>query len=78
MSAMNTGTPRNKTAKTRAMADECKSTGASFESRIAEVRQQQRMEGHFDCFGKAESGFCDQEQCAYYPECIDVSRAVLS
>ena len=33
-------------------------------------RQRQRKEGHFDCFGSATNGYCDQFSCKYRTACI--------
>ncbi|WP_461209573.1 hypothetical protein [Desulfocurvus sp. DL9XJH121] len=41
---------------------------------VEEVRQRQIMEGNFDCFGRAQSGFCDQANCFYRQECLDISK----
>ncbi len=43
-------------------------------ARVESVRLMQREEGHFECFGKASSGYCDQEGCKFYDECLSVSR----
>ncbi|MDR3641813.1 MAG: hypothetical protein P4L39_10875 [Humidesulfovibrio sp.] len=42
-------------------------------ARVESVRLAQRSAGHFDCFGRAEQGFCDQGDCAYHAECLSVS-----
>jgi len=42
-------------------------------ARVESVRLAQRTEGHFDCFGRAEQGYCDQGECAYHAECLSVS-----
>jgi hypothetical protein len=46
--------------------------------RVEQVRMKQREEGNFDCFGRAEQGFCDQGECAYHAECLSVSRLLHS
>lgn len=43
-------------------------------ARVESVRLAQRGEGHFDCFGRAGEGYCDQGACAYHAECLSVSR----
>lgn len=47
-------------------------------ARVEAVRLEQRAEGHFDCFGRAGSGYCDQGVCAYHAECLSVSRLLHS
>ena len=47
-------------------------------ARVEAVRLAQRQEGHFDCFGRAVNGFCDQGDCAYHAECLSVSQLVHS
>lgn len=42
-------------------------------ARVESVRMSQRDEGHFDCFGRATQGYCDQGGCAYHAECMSVS-----
>ncbi len=34
------------------------------------IRQIQLAEGNFDCFGRAENGYCDQEQCLFRQDCL--------
>lgn len=43
-------------------------------ARVESVRLTQRSDGHFDCFGRAAQGYCDQGGCAYHVECLSVSR----
>ncbi|MCK8602924.1 hypothetical protein [Desulfoferrobacter suflitae] len=33
------------------------------------IREIQRAEGHFDCFGSAVD-YCDQLSCAFYADCL--------
>lgn len=33
------------------------------------IKEIQRKEGNFDCFGTAED-FCDQQECVFRAECI--------
>lgn len=47
-------------------------------ARVEAVRLEQRGEGHFDCFGRAENGYCDQGGCAFHAECLSVSRLLHS
>lgn len=42
-------------------------------SLVEAVRLLQRIEGNFDCFARAESGFCDQKKCLFYIECMENS-----
>jgi len=42
-------------------------------ARVESVRLSQRTEGHFDCFGRADQGYCDQGECTYHAECLSVS-----
>ena len=42
-------------------------------ARVESVRLSQRAEGHFDCFGRADKGFCDQGVCSYHAECLSIS-----
>jgi hypothetical protein len=41
---------------------------------IESVRMLQRVEGNFDCFARAESGFCNQNECLFYTECLQNSQ----
>ena len=47
-------------------------------ARVEAVRMEQRSEGHFDCFGRAGEGYCDQGACSYHAECLSVSRLLHS
>ncbi len=38
------------------------------------IRDIQRAEGNFDCFAKAISGDCDQENCRWRDDCFTVAR----
>ena len=40
---------------------------------VKNLSMAQRAEGHFDCFGRAGQGYCDQGDCAYHAECLSVS-----
>lgn len=42
--------------------------------KVEEIRMMQRNEGHFDCFGRAEAGYCDQSGCSHYMECMTASQ----
>lgn len=42
-------------------------------ARVDQIRQAQREAGHFDCFGKAGSGYCDQGECLYRDDCLKLS-----
>lgn len=37
------------------------------------IRAIQSAEGNFDCFGRAESGFCDQQGCLFRQDCLRAS-----
>lgn len=52
----------------RAMA---KALGVSSfgKSKIDLIREIQRKEGNFDCYGTA-NGFCDQMECLFRPSCV--------
>ncbi len=41
---------------------------------VKAVRLLQRVEGNFDCFARAGSGFCTQKDCLFYIECLENSR----
>ena len=43
-------------------------------ARVEAVRSEQRRDAHFDCFGRATQGYCDQGGCAHHAECMSVSR----
>ncbi len=43
-------------------------------ARVESARLEQRQSGHFDCFARAMSGFCDQGECMYRDECLAISR----
>ncbi|MEW5768229.1 MAG: Rho termination factor N-terminal domain-containing protein [bacterium] len=34
------------------------------------IRQIQRTEGNFDCFGTATEGRCDQTDCCWQEDCL--------
>ncbi len=46
-------------------------------ARVEAVRMEQCKDGHFDCFGRATEGYCDQGWCIYYDECLSISRLFL-
>lgn len=37
------------------------------------IRAIQEAEGNFPCFGSAYTGYCDQSECVWRPECIPAS-----
>lgn len=39
------------------------------------VREIQRQEGNFDCFGTACGGECDQGECLWREDCFDAAAA---
>jgi hypothetical protein len=65
-------------AKVAAKAPAKKNSREAMLARVEAVRLTQRNEGHFDCFGRAGEGYCDQGECAYHAECISVSRMLHS
>lgn len=42
-------------------------------SKMDLVRAIQAAEGNFDCFGTAESGYCDQTGCRWHADCLEES-----
>ena len=42
-------------------------------TKLQAIRAIQLAEGNFDCFGRAEAGFCDQTDCAFREDCLSVS-----
>jgi len=63
-------------AKVAAKAPARKNSREAMLARVEAVRLAQRNEGHFDCFGRAGEGYCDQGACAYHVECLSVSRMI--
>jgi hypothetical protein len=61
-------------AKPAAKAPARKKSLEAMLARVEAVRLMQREEGHFDCFGRAGSGYCDQGGCAHHAECLSISR----
>lgn len=62
-----------KMTEVRAMA---KARGLKFGvglTKIEAIRMLQRDEGNFDCFARAESGYCDQEQCIFREDCLTLA-----
>ncbi|MDO9083483.1 MAG: hypothetical protein Q7U56_09390 [Humidesulfovibrio sp.] len=53
-----------------------KSSQEAMLARVEAVRLVQRQEGHFDCFGRAANGYCDQGGCTHHAECLSVSRMI--
>lgn len=37
------------------------------------IRKIQLAEGNFDCYGRANSGECDQAECAWRDDCLSES-----
>lgn len=37
------------------------------------IRKIQLAEGNFDCYGRASSGECDQDECAWRDDCLSES-----
>lgn len=44
------------------------------ESKTKIVREIQLLEGNFDCFGTALSGYCDQHLCIWREDCLDLNN----
>ncbi len=43
----------------------------TYKMRKAEIiKNIQRLEGNFDCFGTAATGYCDQNGCIWITECL--------
>jgi hypothetical protein len=42
--------------------------------KVEAIRMIQRAEGNFDCFGKAFSGYCDQESCLWRDDCLTITQ----
>jgi hypothetical protein len=40
------------------------------------IRQIQRQEGNFDCFGSASEGVCDQSGCLWRDDCLASATGV--
>lgn len=38
------------------------------------IREIQRKEGNFDCYGRAKDGYCDQVNCLWYEDCMEESK----
>ncbi|MDI6735400.1 MAG: SAP domain-containing protein [bacterium] len=34
------------------------------------IKQIQRQEGNFDCFGTASDNYCDQSDCSWRDDCL--------
>jgi len=39
-------------------------------TKIQAVRMIQLDEGNFDCFARAEAGYCDQDGCTFRVDCL--------
>jgi len=70
--------PAKAPAQAKAPAMKKKTSREAMLARVEAVRIEQRGEGHFDCFGRAGEGYCDQGACAYHAECLSVSRLLHS
>lgn len=44
--------------------------------KAALIRAIQRDEGNFDCFGRADSNYCDQENCLWRTDCLPAAKAM--
>ncbi|PTN32865.1 SAP domain-containing protein [Desulfonatronum sp. SC1] len=42
-------------------------------TKIHAVRTIQLDEGNFDCFARAEVGYCDQEGCIFREDCLSLA-----
>lgn len=45
-------------------------------SKTGLIREIQRQEGNFDCFGRACEGICDQLGCSWREDCFDAATAL--
>lgn len=43
-------------------------------SKMDIIHKLQRDEGNFDCYGSAYDGVCDQINCKWRDDCLEVSR----
>lgn len=66
--------PAMPAAKAKAPVKGQTSSWEAMLARVEAVRTAQRGDGHFDCFGRATQGYCDQGGCHHHPECLSVSR----
>lgn len=64
-------TTKKRTTSTRKKA--AKAASPTYLGLVEEVRTRQLNEGNFDCFGRAAAGYCDQGNCYYRAECLDIS-----
>ena len=44
-------------------------------SNIELIRKIQQSEGNFDCYATASEGICDQSECLWRDDCLQVSVA---
>lgn len=44
------------------------------QSKLALVKSIQSSEGHFDCFATAVDGICDQMECRWRDDCLDMAK----
>lgn len=70
--------PAKAASKVVAKTPQKKSGREAMLARVEAVRLSQRQEGHFDCFGRADSGYCDQGACTHHAECLSVSQMLHS
>lgn len=42
-------------------------------TKVDAIRTLQLDEGNFDCFARAESGYCDQDQCIFREDCLSLA-----
>lgn len=56
----------------RAMAKEL-AIPSFGKSKTEIIRALQRAEGNFDCYGRANAGFCDQTGCLWHGDCLEDS-----
>jgi len=43
-------------------------------TKVQAIRMIQKAEGYFDCFARAENGYCSQKECLFYEECLKLSK----
>lgn len=42
-------------------------------TKIEAIRIIQKSEGNFDCFARAVDSYCDQQECIFYNDCMELS-----
>jgi hypothetical protein len=65
-------------ARPSGLAENARLIVVEVSERIREIRDRQLSEGNFDCYGKAEQGYCDRGNCLYKDECLEISNPALA